>query len=110
MLVRLFFQNRSGIIGAGFVIATFFACAVPDADLKPNIIPGKNGGFGYQIFARDKLIIEQPFIPAISNEKVFDSKEDAIKVAQLVIYKIQIGERPPSISIEDLDSLKIFYK
>lgn len=66
-----------------------------------------NGGFGYQIFQKNKQVIDQPFIPAINTSKGFETDKDATKVAKLVIWKIEKGERPPSVSVMELDSLKI---
>ncbi|MFH0896100.1 MAG: DUF4907 domain-containing protein [Bacteroidota bacterium] len=64
-------------------------------------------GFGYDILMNGKPYIHQPYIPAIQGNKVFSSVEDAQKTAALVNFKIKNNINPPSISIRELDSLKI---
>jgi hypothetical protein len=64
-------------------------------------------GWGYDIYLNSKLYIHQPFIPAISGNKPFSTKQDAEKVSQLTISKLQKGINPPTIDLSDLDSLKI---
>ncbi|MBI1344605.1 MAG: DUF4907 domain-containing protein [Terrimonas sp.] len=63
--------------------------------------------FGYDIYIRNKKIIHQPTIPGITGNKGFFSMKDAEKVAQLVIQKMNRGESLPSVSKEELVSLKI---
>ncbi len=64
-------------------------------------------GWGYKIFRDDKLYVLQPNIPAVEGNKGFKTKEDAEKAAQLVIYKVNKGIAPPSVSVKELDSLGI---
>lgn len=61
----------------------------------------------FEIFNEEKLIIRQPHIPSIIGVHGFNSQEDAIKIAELMIFKIQNNIFPPSIERKDLDSLKI---
>lgn len=37
----------------------------------------------------------------------FNTKKDAMKVAELVIAKVKKGEMPPTISAEELAALKL---
>ncbi len=39
--------------------------------------------------------------------KEFATEKDAEKIGRLVIWKIEKGERPPSVTEKELDSLKI---
>jgi hypothetical protein len=39
--------------------------------------------------------------------KGFATREDAEKVANLMLYKVKNGIMPPTVSIEEMDSLKI---
>lgn len=64
-------------------------------------------GWGYQLFKDGKLIIDQKHIPAIQGKKGFSSKEDADKTANYILDKIKKGAFPPTISIEELDSLGV---
>jgi hypothetical protein len=67
-------------------------------------------GFGYDILMNGKPYIHQPYIPAVQGNQVFATVEDAQKTGALVNYKINKKINPPSISVKELDSLKIKYK
>jgi hypothetical protein len=73
------------------------------------IIPSTYGGWGYEIYQAKKRYIIQPNIPAIAGNKGFASKEDAQKVAALMLKKIMNHELPPTITIEELNALHIAY-
>jgi len=70
---------------------------------------GPEGGFGFDIFKDNQLMIHQPTIPAIQGSKGFQSEEQAQKTADLMLSKLQKGIMPPAISMEDLDSLGILF-
>lgn len=63
--------------------------------------------FGYQILKDGKLMIDQKNIPAVQGNRGFSSKSDAEKVANFAIDKIKKGAFPPTISVEELDSLGV---
>ena len=67
------------------------------------------GGFGYDLLDGGKQTIHQPHIPAISGLKGFASKADAEKAGRLMKYKMENGIMPPTISVEELDSMKIVH-
>lgn len=71
-------------------------------------ITKQSSGFGYQILKKHKILINQPFIPAIQGEKTFKNKTDAQKTADLVVSKIDKYSLP-KISVHELDSMKIAY-
>lgn len=62
-------------------------------------------GFGYDIYLNGKHYVHQPTIPAISGNQGFKTKEQAQRVAELVVHKIRNNILPPSVSIAELDSL-----
>lgn len=66
-------------------------------------------GWGYRILNNGKLFINQPHIPAVSGLKGFDSEEDAQTTANLALDKIKNGIVPPTISMQELDSLGVRY-
>lgn len=66
-------------------------------------------GWGYVILNNDQPYIRQPHIPAVAGMKGFKTEQDAIKTAEYVIYKLEKNIFPPSITIEELDSLEIAY-
>lgn len=58
-------------------------------------------GWGYSISQKGKVIIQQPFIPAIGGRKSFDTRRDAAKTGRMVIKKLQHGQQP-TLTIEEL--------
>jgi hypothetical protein len=68
---------------------------------------GLNGGYGYDIFMDGRLYIHQPHIPALTGNRTFITEEDAAKAGNLVAQKIRNNIMPPSLSVEELDSLGI---
>ena len=71
------------------------------------IIADKQNGFGYDILQAGKVIIHQPNMPGLLGNKGFNTKEDAEKVAELVIHKLINNIMPPSVNKNELDSLQI---
>ncbi len=63
--------------------------------------------FGYDIYKDGKLLIHQPTIPTIAGSKGFITKDAAEKVAQLVLNKIKKGEMPPTITIQEIQAVKV---
>ncbi len=64
-------------------------------------------GWGYQIFNNGAIYINQPHIPAIPGKKGFSDEDKAIKTAQFIINKLENNIFPPTISVKELDSLKV---
>lgn len=63
--------------------------------------------FGYFIFKRGEMMIEQISIPGLQGLKGFSRLEDAEKTAGLVVEKIRKKEFPPSVTVADLKELGI---
>ena len=72
-----------------------------------NIISAPEKTFGYDILVDGKLMIHQPSKPGMGGIRAFDTKQDAEKVAQLVIKKMKNGEMPPTVSSEEMKKLKV---
>lgn len=66
-------------------------------------------GFGYQISRQEKVLINQPFIPAVQGQQTFKDSLQALKTAQLVVKKIERNVFP-QVSLHELDSMKIDYE
>ena len=66
-----------------------------------------DSGWGYNIFVNGKLYIHQPNIPAVNGNNGFSKEEYAVKIAQLVIEKIKNHIFPPSVCVNELDSLQV---
>lgn len=71
------------------------------------IIPATKSTWGYEITKNKKTIIKQLNIPAIPGTLGFKTKEDATKVAKLVVSKLKLKEDLPTISIQELQDLKV---
>ncbi|MCF8715289.1 DUF4907 domain-containing protein [Joostella atrarenae] len=65
-----------------------------------------DGGFGYEVSYKNRVLIKQEYIPAISFRKAFATKEDAAKIAEVVKGKL-MKKQKPIINKEEIDSLHI---
>jgi hypothetical protein len=99
---------------ARILIITFLGCLVilalvilllSDSKFHQRTYPSGNG-WGYEIVYKKKVTIHQEFIPCITGNTPFASKNDAEKTAKLVIQKLEEG-KIPSITMQDLEELKI---
>lgn len=69
------------------------------------IINAANNTYCYDIYVDGKLTIHQPGIPGLPGNEGFKTKEQAAKVAELVIEKIKNGEMPPTVTEKELKQL-----
>lgn len=80
------------------------------ACLKKEILQAESiktaSGWGYTISYKNKILIKQTIIPVISETKSFSSEDDALKVAGLVVKKLN-QNTSPSVTKNDLILLKI---
>ena len=85
------------------------AAKLPDAHatLTYQIIDAPEHTYGYDVFGDGRLMIHQTSVPALPGNEGFKTKEDATKVALLVIEKIKKGEMPPTISIDEMKTLNV---
>jgi len=79
-----------------------------NVELTIQIIPGPNNTFGYDIMMEERILIHQPHAPGLPGVEGFKREEDARKVAKFVIGKIRNNIFPPSVTVDELDSLGIF--
>jgi hypothetical protein len=63
-------------------------------------------GWGYTIAQNNKIIIKQSIIPVISDTKSFSTEEDALKLGNLVLTKLN-QNMSPTVTKNDLILLKI---
>jgi len=75
--------------------------------LTYKIIDGAGHTYGYDVFADGNLMIHQTSVPALPGNGGFKTKENARKIALLVIGKIKKGEMPPTISIDEMKKLNV---
>ncbi|OMQ11146.1 DUF4907 domain-containing protein [[Flexibacter] sp. ATCC 35103] len=63
-------------------------------------------GWGYTVAFKNKIIIKQSVIPVINDTKSFSTESDALKVADLVVEKLN-QKISPTVTKNDLILLKI---
>ena len=83
------------------------ASAYANTKLTYKVIDAPKQTYGYDVFADGRLMIHQTSAPALPGNVGFKTKKDATKVALLVIDKIRKGEMPPTISIDEMKTLKV---
>ena len=79
----------------------------PDIQSKIFLNHDSIGGWGYDIIISNVKYIHQTNMPVFNGTKGFVSKDQAQKVADLVINKIKNNIMPPAISLHEMDSLSI---
>ena len=101
-------DSSSAVVGPAAPAAQFpEGNAYQNAALTYIIIDAPNSTFGYDVLMDGKLMIHQTSIPAMPGNDGFRSKDDAAKVAELVMHKIRHGEMPPTVTTEELKSLRV---
>lgn len=86
------------------------ASSKPKLEVKTYLSNDKIKGWGYDIYQDGVLFVHQPNIPAVSGDKGFKSEEEAKRVGSFIIHKIEQNIIPPTLTTEEMDSLKIEYK
>ena len=77
-------------------------------DIEVKIFQNENmNGFGYDIYMNGRVYIHQPNVPAKAGNLGFKNKGLAEKVGELAVYKIRHNILPPTINLEELDSLGV---
>ena len=78
-----------------------------NAEITIQIIPSANNTFGYDILLYGRPFVHQPSIPGLPGNDGFTTKERAQKVAELVLKKIRNNEMPPTVTIDELNSMEV---
>jgi hypothetical protein len=98
--------NHAGISGTSGAIFNL-PKAEPRATYTYKVTPAAGNNFGYEIWRSGRPMIKQTTIPGVSGNKGFATSSDAVKVAELMIGKLKRGEMPPSVTPEELKTLKV---
>ena len=85
------------------------AMKMEKADITFLVIDAPDDKFGYAIFIDGELYLEQKTIPDIDGSTGFDTRDEAEKVADLVITKIKSGKVPPSVTHDELRRIGISF-
>jgi len=86
------------------LVLQFFACSKKETFKTESF--KTESGWGYSIAYKSKIIIKQSIIPVISDSKSFSTEDDALKVAHLVVDKLN-QHISPTVTKNDLILLKI---
>lgn len=99
----LFFCSLSRTIVLGSPLKRIFN----NHDTTYHIIVAPGNTYGYEILVKNKTLIRQLSVPGKPGTKGFIKKQDAEKVARLVIRKLSKGVMPPTVDEKELNKLKI---
>jgi hypothetical protein len=77
------------------------------ADITTKIIPSANNTFGYDILLYGKPLVHQPSMPGLPGNEGFTTQERAQTVADFVVKKIRNNEMPPTVTMEDLNTMGV---
>jgi hypothetical protein len=61
-------------------------------------------GWGYQIIIKEKVLIDQPFIPGLPGKKAFPDKKSAARTGKIVLERL-INHQSPTITKEDFKEI-----
>ena len=101
---QFFWSNIQKNLFSILLFATVIACTKKE-NLHIESIKTATG-WGYTISNENKILIKQSVIPVISDTKSFATKEDALKVGDLVMQKLN-KNISPTVTKNDLILLKI---
>lgn len=71
------------------------------------VISISENNWGYQIFQKGTMIINQTSIPSIQGIDGFDSEEKAERTAKHILNKVENGTFPPTVNKEELEKLGV---
>ncbi len=95
ILYPLFF-----IILTAIIVFNFYRYLTPAQQLKVRTYQ-VDKGWGYQISTKNKVIIDQPFIPVTPGKKAFPDRRTASKAGHMVKERM-IKKELPALKREDL--------
>jgi hypothetical protein len=78
-----------------------------NADISIKVISSANNTYGYDILVYGRPLVHQPNIPGLPGNEGFTTKKRAKTVAEYVVKKIRNNEMPPTVAIEDLNTMGV---
>lgn len=78
-----------------------------NAEITTRVIPSANNTFGYDILLYGRPLLHQPNIPGLPGNEGFTTEGKAQTVADFVVRKIRSNEMPPTVTIEDLNTMGV---
>ena len=88
------------IVLAAIIAFNLYRVLTPAQQLKVRTYQ-VDKGWGYQVLAKDRVIIDQPFIPVIPGRKAFPDKRTASRAGHMVKERM-IKKELPALKREDL--------
>lgn len=61
--------------------------------------------YGYDILVNGKVFIHQTTVPAVPGTRAFTRRDDAEKIARLVVTKMEKGVMPPTVTRAEMEAL-----
>jgi len=109
-LIFTLFMCPFGLIGGEEMYCIPNAQSVENlGEYSCSVMKNDTGGWYYQVESNKKTIIIQKSIPAINGNIAFADSLQASLIANLVIHKLESGNFLPSIKLEEIDSLHIYF-
>ena len=93
MINKKYFRLIVSIALILFIVLSFFVITLNSQKYNARIFSVGNG-WGYEILSGKRILIHQDCIQAIQGNVPFASKKDAMKIANLVILKLEAGKIP----------------
>ena len=107
LFILFIFAGLSGIAISSDETVKHNDTPYANAEITIKVIPSVNNTFGYDILLYGRPLVHQPSIPGLPGNDGFTTKERAQKVAELVLKKIRNNEMPPTVTIEELNSMDV---
>ncbi|OJU41690.1 MAG: hypothetical protein BGN96_02475 [Bacteroidales bacterium 45-6] len=94
------------ILAVASIVGSVFAYKVYRKNRGVYVETVKQGKdtWGYKIYVKGKLVVNQPMMPAVPGNIPFPCEEGARKTAELVVQKVGRGDLP-SVTKQEVDSI-----
>ncbi|MDG1332041.1 MAG: DUF4907 domain-containing protein [Crocinitomicaceae bacterium] len=79
----------------------------PDSEWSYKVISISENNWGYQIFQKGSMVINQTSIPSVQGVNGFDTEEKAERTAKHILNKVENGTFPPTVDKEELENLGV---
>lgn len=80
------------VMAGTLVLAVLLCRNRGTSDYRLEMVNVGTNAYGYRILRKERTVVYQPFIPALSGKQSFSSERDARKVGELVLQRLQSGD------------------
>jgi Domain of unknown function (DUF4907) len=88
------------------VFQIFYSCKEDKLVFNGKVYKIENNIFGYEVIYKGTVFIKQENIPAIEENKKFTDSIDALKTLDLVLKKLNSGQKP-TLTLEEIKKLNL---